>query len=361
MYQCCINPLPCCVLVSNSFQSRVKDGDAPKRLFVTGASGCIGHYVTEALIRETGHELYLLVRDPQKLKLDTSLRPGIKIIQGDLRQVDQFSDLLATMDGAVLLATCWGGPKEIGVVNVDTTLALLNRLNPQRCQQVIYFSTASILDRNNQLLHQAGAIGTDYIRTKYECYLRLKELAIASQITTIFPTLVFGGDDVKPKSHLSAGLEQVTNWIGGIRFLRPDGSFHFMHARDIAQVVRHLVDHPPENREIILGNPAITANQAIEQVAAYMGYRVSVGVPLSIRLANLLIALFRVQMADWDWFCLQYRHFVYQNPVGPATYGLQPYCATIADVMRLSGIQPRHRRADVNLHIPSQPSTFEPK
>ncbi|MEO1184834.1 MAG: NAD(P)-dependent oxidoreductase, partial [Cyanobacteria bacterium J06636_27] len=31
-----------------------------KRILVTGASGCIGHYISELLIQETQHELYLL-------------------------------------------------------------------------------------------------------------------------------------------------------------------------------------------------------------------------------------------------------------------------------------------------------------
>ncbi|MFN6198841.1 MAG: NAD-dependent epimerase/dehydratase family protein, partial [Dolichospermum sp.] len=45
-----------------------------KRILVTGASGCIGHYITEALIQNTNYELYLLVRNPDKLQIDTTVR-----------------------------------------------------------------------------------------------------------------------------------------------------------------------------------------------------------------------------------------------------------------------------------------------
>ncbi|XTZ12966.1 MAG: SDR family oxidoreductase, partial [cyanobacterium endosymbiont of Rhopalodia inflata] len=48
-----------------------------KRIFLTGASGCIGHYMTEALIQETAHELFLLVRNPEKLQVDYKARPNI--------------------------------------------------------------------------------------------------------------------------------------------------------------------------------------------------------------------------------------------------------------------------------------------
>jgi nucleoside-diphosphate-sugar epimerase len=55
-----------------------------KRIFITGASGCIGHYMTEALIQNTNHELYLLVRNPDKLKFDYQARPGIHLLVGDM-------------------------------------------------------------------------------------------------------------------------------------------------------------------------------------------------------------------------------------------------------------------------------------
>ncbi|PLZ48294.1 NAD(P)H-binding protein, partial [Fischerella thermalis] len=79
-----------------------------KRIFVTGASGCIGHYLSEALIKETDHELYLLVRNPEKLKIDTQVRPDVTVLQGDMQRIQHFADLLKTIDVAVLTATAWG-------------------------------------------------------------------------------------------------------------------------------------------------------------------------------------------------------------------------------------------------------------
>ncbi|MHC5725815.1 MAG: NAD-dependent epimerase/dehydratase family protein, partial [Nostoc sp.] len=120
-----------------------------KRILVTGASGCIGHYLTETLIKETDHELYLLVRNPSKLQVDTKARSGINVLQGDMQNIRQFADLLSTIDTAVLTATAWGGDQTFDI-NVVKTIELLELLDPERCQQVIYFSTASVLDRYNQ-------------------------------------------------------------------------------------------------------------------------------------------------------------------------------------------------------------------
>lgn len=312
-----------------------------KRIFITGASGCIGHYISETLIANTNHQLYLLVRNPDKLQIDTQVRPGITVLQGDMEEINHFSQLLKTIDTAVLTATSWGG-NGIFNINVLKTLDLINLLNPEKCQQVIYFSTASILNHQNQLLKVAGEIGTDYIRSKYNCLQKLESLALYPKITTVFPTLVLGGDDNKPYSHLTTGIPEVTKYINIIRFLQADGSFHFIHGKDIATIVKYLIDYPPqtgEPRRFVLGQSALTVNKAVENVCAYLGKKIYFRIPLSISLANVIIALFRIQMAAWDRFCMKYRHFTYSNAINPASFNLPNYCATMSDVLKISGVK----------------------
>jgi nucleoside-diphosphate-sugar epimerase len=311
-----------------------------KRIFVTGASGCIGHYVVDALIQDTNHELFLLVRNPAKLKFDYDARPGIKIIQGDLREIEQFGDLLATMDCAILIATSWGGLEESQDVNVTSTTTLVNLLNPH-CEQIIYFSTASIVDRQNQLLDAAGDQGTEYIRSKYFGYKALLQTPLADRVTTIYPTIVFGGNDRFPRSHLTAGLPKLQQIAKLVRFFQTDGSFHFIHARDIAQVVSYLVDHPPApdaERKFVLGNDRLTINQLVEQVCHYFHQRIYFRIPLYLWLMNLFIVVFRIQVGDWEKFSLNYRHFTHKTVVNPNSFGLQTCYPTLADVFRISGI-----------------------
>jgi nucleoside-diphosphate-sugar epimerase len=319
-----------------------------KRIFITGASGCIGHYVVEALIQQTEHELFLLVRNPEKLRFDCKTRPGIHILQGDLKEIEKYSDLLLKdINIAILIATAWGGTAQSYDVNVVKTLALIEMLNPDICERVIYFSTASILDRDNQLLPQAFQFGIDYIRTKYQCFATLNKLAIASKIIAVFPTLVLGGDSNKPYSHISAGLPDVVKWTGLIRWFSADGSFHFIHAKDIAKVVAYLVDCPGQKvaeyrtqespiAKIVLGNPAMTADETVEKICTYFNKKIYFRIPLSIALAKFFIKVFRIQMDEWSYFSMSYRHFTYQNPVTPANFGLNNYCSTIADAMKVS-------------------------
>ena len=318
-----------------------------KRIFITGASGCIGHYMTEALIQNTDLELYLLVRNPDKLQFDYRSRPGIHILVGDLSRIEEYSDLLKDINIAILAATAWGGKDETYNINVAKTLALIDLLDPQVCQRIIYFSTASILDRNNQLLLPASKFGHDYIQTKYECFTRLAERAIADKIIAVFPTLVFGGEENKPYSHLSAGITDVTKWIGLIRWFSLDGSFHFIHAEDIARVISYLVENPdysPTTESsaglncLVLGNPAISVDRAIAEITSYFNKKVYLRIPLYIWLTNIFIKLFRIQMDAWSRFSLDYRHFTYKNPVTPASLGMQNHCSTVEELMKASGV-----------------------
>ncbi|HAC63665.1 MAG TPA: epimerase [Cyanothece sp. UBA12306] len=312
-----------------------------KRIFFTGSSGCIGHYIAEALIEETDHELFLLVRNPAKLKFNYKTRNNIHILTGDMQNIAPFKELLKTIDIAILAATSWGGITESYEINVVKTLELINSLDPQVCQQIIYFSTASILDQNNQPLPEAGELGTNYISTKYSCYTQLLDLPIAAKVTTVFPTLVFGGEENKPYSHLSGGFSDVIKWIDLIRWFKADGSFHYIHAKDIAKVVKYLVDHPPsesDNRQLVLGNKKTTVNQAIAEICGYLNKKIYFQIPLYIALANFFIAVFRLRMEDWDRFSINYRHFTYKDTVTPATFGLENYCSTIDDVLELNGI-----------------------
>jgi nucleoside-diphosphate-sugar epimerase len=305
------------------------------RVLVTGASGCIGHYICEALIQQTDHELFLFVRDPAKLKIDVNVRPSIHVLTGNLRDLAPLQDLLPTINQAILTATAWGDPTETFDLNVTQTLALIRQLDPQMCQQVLYFSTASILSQEETLLPQAGEIGTDYIRSKYQCFEQLQRLESIPKVITVFPTLVFGGDESKPKSHLSGGLPEVVQWASLLRFFKIDGSFHFIHGQDIAQVICHLVQHPeaaPSDR-LVLGNKSMTANEFIEAVCEVCNQKSFFKIDLSPALTNIIIKIFNIQMANWDRFCLDYRDFSYANPISPSIFGLISYYPTVKDLL----------------------------
>jgi nucleoside-diphosphate-sugar epimerase len=314
----------------------------PERIFITGASGCVGHYLVESLLEQTDWDLYLLLRNPAKLKVRATeeQRSRLNILAGTMQDMGKYQELLGTINYAVSTAACWGGTEEVYSTNVDKTLELFSYLDPAVCDRAIYFSTASILDADNQLLPEAETIGPDYIRSKYICLQKLESSPISDRLITVFPTLVFGGDREYPKSHLSAGLAEVAAKVGLLRWLKADASFHFIHGKDIAQIVTHLLTQPISElksktfpQRLVLGMERMTANQAIAETSSFYGKSVGWQLGLNLPLIEVLIKLFNIKVGDWDYFCMQQRHFTYQV-TRPESFGLTSQYPRLANLLQ---------------------------
>jgi nucleoside-diphosphate-sugar epimerase len=306
----------------------------PKKVFITGASGCVGHYLIEMLLEKTDYDLYLLVRDRRKLQIDLSDRPNVHVIEDSMQNIGNHKDLLRTMEFVVSTAAGWGG-QEAFVVNRDKTLELFSLLDPQVCERAIYFSTASILDSHNQIIPEAGEIGTDYIASKHACLETLENSSIRDRLITVFPTLVFGGAKDKPYSHLSKGLKDILKYVPYARFFKTDGSFHFVHAIDIAQVVTHLLTAPSVPRSparLVLGMQRLTVQELIVQMCEFLNLKIGWQFELTPFLVKAIIKLFHIEVAAWDRFCMAQRHFTY-DVVSPETFGLVSKYPRLANLL----------------------------
>lgn len=312
-------------------------------VFITGASGCVGHYVLSHLSTFADVHCYALIRDPAKVS-GTWDPQRVTILRGDLQHIAQHQDLLRRMDVIIHIATAWGGDDLAWAVNVTHTLELLSLLDPQRCQRIFYFSTASLLDAQEQPIPVAGQAGTGYIRSKYEMLIQLKNgtVPLADRVITLYPTLLFGGDPGSPYSHITSGIPQIVPWLNLARFLRLDASFHFIHAADIAQILGHFLRHPAPPPQVILGNPPLTFDQALEICCAYVGKPIWFRLPVPIQFLRRLSFLFPVHLSAWDDYCLQHRHFVYPSAVNAASFGLPSRCPDLPSL--LATYLPLHKK-----------------
>lgn len=336
---------------------------APARILITGAAGCVGQYICEQLYTQTDAELLLLLRDPAKLTAVPADDPRITLLVGDLRDLQPHASLIATATRVIHTATAWGDPERAQQVNVVAVKQLLALLDPAVIEQIIYFSTASILDRELKLLPQAAEFGTEYIQTKALCLQQLEAHPLASRIVAVFPTLVFGGrigaagrpngGDRHPTSYLTAGLVEAVRWLPVAKWLRADGSFHFIHAADIATVCVHLATTPhganPEPgqgpvRRLVLGQERITLNQTLRRLSRWRhGWTPPLGLPLSGWLIDALIRLLRLEITPWDLFSIQQRHFVHEPVSPPERFGLVSHAPTLEAVLESAGVPRRGR------------------
>ena len=148
---------------------------AAARILITGASGCVGQHIAEQLLRETDAQLLLWLRDPAKLTAVPPDHPRITLLVGDLRDPEPHRAAIASATRIIHTATAWGDPERAQQVNVVAVKQMLAATNPALLKQVVYFSTASILNRDLELLPEAMAYGTEYIQTKALCLQQLEQ------------------------------------------------------------------------------------------------------------------------------------------------------------------------------------------
>jgi nucleoside-diphosphate-sugar epimerase len=327
----------------------------PTRILITGASGCVGQYTAETLLRRSDAHLLLLLRDPAKLTAIPADHPRVTLLVGDLRDLGPHAEAIASVHRVIHTATAWGDPERAEQVNVVAVKKLLSLLDPERLEQVIYFSTASILNRNLALLPEAMAYGTEYIQTKARCLAELEAHPLAERIVAVFPTLVFGGKvgpgDPHPTSYLTAGVAEAIPWLWLAKWLRTDASFHFIHAADIATVCSHLATTPhqanPEPgqgqvRRLVLGQAPITVNQAVATLVRWRrGWMPRLGIDLRGWLIDGLVKLLRIEINDWDRFSIRQRHFVHEPVSPPERFGLTSYAPTLEAVLETAGVPHR--------------------
>ncbi len=327
----------------------------PARILITGASGCVGQTIAEQLYTNSDAELLLWLRDPAKLTAVPAHDPRITLLVGDLREQEPHAAAIASATRIIHTATAWGDPQRAHQVNVVAVKELLGRIDPERLEQILYFSTASILNRNLELLSEAASDGTEYIQTKALCLQQLEAHPLADRIVAVFPTLVFGGSvgpgDPHPTSYLTAGLKEAVRWLWLARWLRADASFHYIHAADIALVCAHLALRPhgpnPERgqgplRRLVLGQPAVTVDETVARLCRWRQTWVPpFGVTVSGWLIEALIKLLRIEVNAWDRFSIRQRHFVHDPISPPERFGLVSHAPSLEAVFAMAGLPHR--------------------
>ncbi|WP_320667801.1 NAD(P)-dependent oxidoreductase [Prochlorococcus sp. MIT 1307] len=321
------------------------------KILITGASGCVGQYTASWLLENSDADLLLWLRDPNKLGAIDPSNPRVKLLIGDLRESNLFAKELATVNRVIHTATAWGDPKRAYQVNIKAVKSLIKLLNQNELEQFIYFSTASILNKKLNPLPEAFLYGTEYIQTKAKCLQELEAHPIAPKTIAIFPTLVFGGkvDGTSnfPSSYLTDGLTKAIDWLWLARWIKVYSRFHFIHAADIAFVCGHLSTTPHlPNREsgqgalkrLVLAQPYITIDQAIDTLAKWRGWRKTPKLPLWGWLVNILIKILPIQLSKWDRFSIKQRHFNHAPITNPENYGGVSHAKTLEEVLLDSGL-----------------------
>ena len=286
-----------------------------------------------------------MVRDKNKLSLSIQKNKRIKLLICDIRECYKFRKEISQINFLIHTATAWGDPKRAYEVNIKAFEELLGMLEKNKLEKLIYFSTASILNQETELMRESLIYGTEYIKTKYECFERLKKSSFAEKTFAVFPTLVFGGTLNKrskyPLSYLTSGLMEINKWLWLARFLKLNSKFHFIHANDIAQICGFLIkNHKKDDykgfKKFVLGQHFISINDAINILLKRNQMNRYFSITLTKKIIKILLLILPIKTTPWDSFSIKKYDFNHDQITNPETFNLKSYAKTLNDVLRLA-------------------------
>jgi len=172
------------------------------KYFVTGATGFLGNVLARQL-RQAGHDVHALVRDPRKASELQSL--GVKLFTGDVTDKESMHEGMQGVDGVYHVA----GWYKIGVrdksdgekVNVQGTRNVLELMKELRIPKGVYTSTLAINsdthgDLKNESYHFTGKHISEYDRTKAAAHEIAKQFIVQGlPLVIVMPGGIYGPGD----------------------------------------------------------------------------------------------------------------------------------------------------------------------
>lgn len=235
------------------------------RVFVTGGTGFIGHYVVKALLAK-GHEVVISTRHPNKVP---SLRsqPNVSFVEASLTDFDAMGEGLFGCDACIHIALGWGETPSLMLMN-DTraTVTLLEMAAKAGCQKFIYTSSTAAMGRMRPVMREVtGNLPMDlYGATKAagEAYVlgfshgygtHFPEVKMKRNI--IRPGYTFGNpafpDGCTQPDRRFFEIAKAAKEGRDIHIIKNDGT-QFIHASQQAQLFVNLLESD-KNEEIFLG------------------------------------------------------------------------------------------------------------
>ena len=227
------------------------------KVFLTGATGCVGSAVLDALVRG-GHQVTALVRDPEKAARVSRL--GVQAVLGDLRVPATYAAHVETCDGTVHAAFEYAkGGAAIDRQSLDGLLPALRRRTigargraSRPAPFFIYTSGAWVLGPATSPAAENAALAPPPLvawRPAHEQLVLDAGVDGTLRTMVVRPGIVYG----RARGIIAELLKEAGN--GLVRVIG-DGQQHWpcVYDRDLADLYLRLVNAGPEVRGIFHAN-----------------------------------------------------------------------------------------------------------
>ncbi len=246
------------------------------RIFVTGATGFVGHHVARALAAD-GAQLRLLVRKSSNLANIDGITGDTHV--GDLLDPESLRPALAGCDAVVHVAADYRlwipNPKQMYRANVDGTREFLALAREAKVRRFVYtssvatmhFRTDGVVVNEDTPVSLKDMVG-HYKRSKFMAEQEAISAAQSGQKVIILnPTSPIGSNDGKP----TPTGRIVLDFLNGKFPAYMDTGLNLVDVGEVARAhVLALVKGKP-GRRYILGGENLTLKQILDKMSAITG------------------------------------------------------------------------------------------
>jgi len=265
------------------------------KYFVTGATGFVGNVLARQL-RQDGHEVHALVRDPQKASELQSL--GVRLFKGDITDKESMREGMQGVDGVFHVAGWYKVGtryKSDGVkVNVMGTRNVLGLMQELRIPKGVYTSTIAINsdthgELKNESYHFTGKHLSEYDRTKAAAHDVAKQfIANGLPLVIVMPGGIYGPGDT---SVLRTTLIQFLQ--GKLPMLPKQAGICWAHVEDVARGHILAMERGVIGESYIIAGEACTYEDAMKLAHHITGKPIPMFLPPGIfKTLSLLVRPF---------------------------------------------------------------------
>ncbi|AKF03791.1 NAD-dependent epimerase/dehydratase family protein [Sandaracinus amylolyticus] len=243
------------------------------KVFVTGATGLLGHHVVHQL-REAGHEVIGLVRSDTKARRMIGAT-GARWVVGDVRDVAAFAHELDGCDAVVHTAAYFREYYQPGDhatlledVNVKATLALMREADARGVARFVHTSSSGTIGQkpdgspgDEDTPPPAIAHENLYFRSKVEGDAKIRAFTPVSgmRVIEILPGWMWGPGDAGPTNAGRLALDFLARRLPGV----PPGGTSVVDARDVASATVAAAQRGAHGARYIVGGRPLTLAQIV--------------------------------------------------------------------------------------------------
>ncbi len=254
------------------------------KYFLTGATGFVGGHLAR-LLRENGHEVVALVRNPSKAS--DLAAAGVTLASGDITEPDSMRAPMQGCDGVFHVA----GWYKIGTrdkseghkINIEGTRNVLTLMRDLGIPKGVYTSTLAVFSDTRGAIpdehhHYHGPHISEYDRTKAVAHdIALEFMEAGLPLVVVMPGLIYGPGD---NSSLRENLVKLLQ--GRLPAIPSRSAFCWAHVDDIARAHLAAMEKGRTGECYIIAGQPHTLVEAIELAARVSRKRMPQVVPAGL-------------------------------------------------------------------------------